>query len=297
MIQDSSTASIVVLGSVNMDLITTTQRLPRPGETLLGTNFATGPGGKGANQAIAAAKAGGTVQFIGAVGSDDFGTRLRNALVSGGVGVEGLRTGPGPSGIAAITVDAAAENTIIVVAGANSGVTGLSPADISAIGSAGLLVCQLEIPLEAVRAGVATAAAAGVPVLLNPSPVRELPAELLAGVTVLVVNQGEAQALDAGALAQVPHLITTLGGDGADYRGPDTSFHIDAPTVEAVDTTGAGDAFTGALAVAWSGGLDARTAVQRACAAGALATTTPGASASSPSAARIDQLTGSSYRS
>ena len=297
MIHDFSTASIVVLGSVNMDLITTSERLPRPGETLLGLDFATGPGGKGANQAIAAAKAGGTVQFVGAVGSDDFGIRLRNALLSGGVGVEGLRTVPGPSGIAAITVDAAAENTIIVVAGANSGVTGLTAADISAIGQAGLLVCQLEIPLEAVRAGVATAAAAGVPVLLNPSPVRELPAELLAGVTVLVVNQGEAEALGAGALAQVPHVITTLGGAGADYRGPDTSFHVDAPTVEAVDTTGAGDAFTGALAVAWSGGVDARTAVHRACAAGALATTRPGASTSSPSAAQIDQLAGSSYLS
>lgn len=295
MVDPRQPGPIVVLGSVNMDLITTTGRLPEAGETLLGRAFRTVPGGKGSNQAIAAAKAGGDVQIVGAVGEDDFGDQLREALISGGVSVELLRTVHGPSGIAAITVDDAAENTIVVVPGANGAVTDLRSADVLAIRNAGLLVCQLEIPLAVVDSAVGAASAAGIPVLLNASPARELPAALLAGVTVLVVNEGEAAAIGSDSVARVPHVVTTLGAAGARYQGPDGGYQVAAPKVDAVDTTGAGDAFAGALAVAWTNGADPRTALQWACAAGALATTSPGASSSAPTAADIRALTAATY--
>src|SRR6185312_11116875 len=229
---------IVVVGSTNMDLITTTPSLPQPGQTLLGNNFHTTPGGKGGNQAVAVARAGGAVQFVGAVGRDDFGRALRDRLAAAGVGTDRLRAVEGPSGIAAITVDARAENTIVVVPGANGTLT-----------EAALVILQLEIPIETVVAAARAAADAGVTVLLNPSPVRDLPSDLVGAVTILVVNRGEADALGADVLAAVPHVVTTLGGDGAVHRGPDgVETAVPAPNVEVVDTTGAGDAFTGALA-------------------------------------------------
>jgi ribokinase len=268
----------VVVGSTNMDLITETPKLPQPGQTLLGTDFSTAPGGKGGNQAVAAARAGGDVQFIGAVGDDDFGIALRARLDHAGVGTDRLRTVAGPSGIAAITVDAQAENTIVVVPGANGTLTGLDDHDRAAIADAAVLVLQLEIPIETVVAAARTAARAGVAVLLNPSPVRDLPGDLIDAVTVLVVNQGEAEALGSDILGSVPHLVTTVGGKGAVHRGPDgVELAVAAPTVEVVDTTGAGDAFTGALAVAWAAGADPRAALEAACAAGAEATTHAGA--------------------
>lgn len=285
---------IVVLGSINMDLVTTADHLPVPGETLLGNSFTTLTGGKGGNQAIAAARAGGAVTFIGAVGDDAFADRLRGALTAAGVSTDQLRTAPGSSGIAAITVDAAAENSIVVVPGANARLAGLTDLDRDVIRSARMLVCQLEIPMVAVLSGAGIAAAAGVPVLLNPSPVRDLPADLLAAVHLLVVNEGEAAALGEQALAAVPHLVTTLGARGARYRGADDEFEVPAPRVEPVDTTGAGDAFAGALAVAWAGGAPPREAVQRACAAGALATQVHGAG--SPTAEQIDELVAATYR-
>lgn len=285
---------IVVLGSINMDLVTRVDRLPAPGETLLGNSFQTLTGGKGGNQAIAAAKAGGSVSFVGAVGDDAFADRLTDGLTAAGVSTAQLRRAPGSSGIAAITVDAAAENSIVVVPGANSSVMGPTDVDRNVIRGAAMLVCQLEIPLAAVVTAAGVAAAAGVPVLLNPSPVRELPPELLSAVTLLVVNEGEADALGAAALAGVPHVVTTLGSRGASYRG-DGEFDVASPKVEPVDTTGAGDAFTGALAVAWAGGIGPREAVQRACAAGALATQFNGAGA--PTADEIDELVAATYRS
>lgn len=287
---------IVVLGSVNMDLVTTAGRLPRPGETLLGNSFSTVPGGKGGNQAIAAAKAGGEVLFIGAVGRDNFGAQLTQALEGGGVSVSLLRHVNGPSGIASITVDDLAENSIVVVQGANAAVVGLTDADREAVCTAGLLVCQLETPMSAVISAAGLAAAAGVPVLLNPSPARELPTELLASVSLLVLNEGEATAIGPEAVAGIPHVVTTLGAAGARYRGPDEEFEVRAPKVEALDSTGAGDAFTGALAVAWTSGLSPRQSVQLACAAGALATTTLGAAASSPIRSAIDDLVRITYR-
>ena len=275
---DDDRPRIVVVGSTNMDLVTTTATLPEPGQTLLGTSFQTIPGGKGSNQAVAAARAGGRVEFVGAVGSDSLGIELRGRLTAAGVGTRQLRTVPGPSGIAAITVDDHAENTIVVVSGANAEVTALIDADLELLRTATLLMLQLEIPLTAVIAAAAAASAAGAVVLLNPSPVQPLPDALLSVVTVLVLNQGEADALGADAIRTVPHVVTTLGAAGAHYRGPDGDEQtVPAPRVQAIDTTGAGDAFTGALAVSWAAGDSPPAALAKACAAGALATTVRGA--------------------
>ncbi len=286
-----SAAAITVLGSINMDLVFTSAVLPKPGQTLLGRGFRTIPGGKGANQAIAAATAGGRVHLIGAVGDDAFGDQLRANLVGSGVDDRALRQVPGASGVAGIMVDDHAQNFIVVVAGANGWVIELTVADRAMIADSAMLICQLEIPLATVLAGAEAAAGAGKALLLNPSPVRRLPPSLLADTALLVLNEGEAEAIGGAAMAAVPHVITTLGAAGAHYRGPaGEQFAVPAPTVDAVDTTGAGDAFTGALAVAWVEGKPALSAVQWACAAGALATTVAGASVSAPARVAIDEL-------
>ncbi|MGW0174778.1 ribokinase [Rhodococcus sp. NPDC003322] len=281
--------TVTVLGSVNMDLVATTPRMPRPGETVLGNGFHTGSGGKGANQAVAAARAGADVTFLGAVGDDTFAAPLRAGLADAGVDVTLLRVAPGPSGVAAITVDATGENSIVVVPGANATVTTLTEADLAAVARADVLLCQLELPVPTVTAAAAHARAAGSTVFLNPSPAGPLPDALVAAVDVLVVNETEAAQLGEATLDRVPHLITTLGGRGARWRGPDgASAHAEAHAVAVVDTTGAGDAFTGTLAASWH--LGPTAALQRATAAGALATTRPGAAASSPTAAEVDDL-------
>ncbi|WP_069166698.1 ribokinase [Nocardia altamirensis] len=285
MAEKSDVPAIAVLGSINMDLVTTTERRPEPGETLLGTGFAMVPGGKGSNQAIAAQRAGGAVQFLGAVGDDVFAGELRRVLTDSGVGVRRLRTVDGPSGIASIVVDSGGENTIIVVGGANARLTELTEDDLDIIAAADILLCQLEIPLDTVSAAARHARANGTTVLLNPSPVQRLPAELLANVDVAVVNSGEAAELGAD-LAAIDHVVVTRGGDGVTYRGPDgTELSQPSLRVEVVDTTGAGDAFTGALAAAWHRGPE--WALTWAAAAGALATTKLGASSSIPTSAEI----------
>ena len=268
-----------MLGSINMDLVVRTGHLPVPGETTAGTDFVTLPGGKGANQAIAAARAGGRVSFVGAIGDDDYGRRLAEGLAAARVSTDRLGRVPGSSGVALITVDDAAENTIVVVPGANARVRVADP-DAELIAGADMLLIQLELPVETVLSGASLAAAAGVPVLLNPSPVAPLTAELLDLITVLVLNEGEAAALGPAALAGVPHLVTTLGAAGARYAGPDGACcGVPAPPVLAVDTTGAGDAFTGTLAVAWARGVAPPEALRLACEAGAQATTYHGATA------------------
>ena len=292
----STDAAIVVLGSVNMDLVVTTPTLPQPGQTLLGKTFRTVCGGKGANQAIAAARSGGRVRFIGAVGDDAFGAELADNLAGNGVDTAALRRVGGPSGIAAITVDDRAENSIVVVPGANAAVAELTAAEQEALTAASIVVCQLEIPLSTVVHAGAIAAAAGRPFLLNPSPMQPLSWALLSNTTLLVLNEHEAAEVGADAVDDVFHVVTTLGGRGARYRGPDgEEFTVPAPKVDAVDTTGAGDAFTGALAVAWVEGLKPLAALQFACAAGALATTVPGASVSSPGRDAIEQLVARTY--
>ena len=285
---------MIVLGSISIDLTASTPHLPRPGETVLGRTLTTGPGGKGHNQAVAAARAAGggvPVEFVGTVGTDGYTDVLVGGLERSGVGTAGLRRVDGPCGTALIWLDDDAENSIVVVPAANARFGSLSAADRDAIAGAAMLVGQLEVPMDLMVAAATHAAAHGVPVLLNPSPVQELPAELVTAISVLVVNEGEAAALGPAVLDAVPHLVTTLGSRGASYRGPDGEVvSVRAPKVSPVDTTGAGDTFAGALAVAWTTGREPAAAVAWACAAGALATTVPGAGDCAPLAADIDAL-------
>ncbi|MFD1811206.1 ribokinase [Rhodococcus gannanensis] len=278
-------AHVTVLGSVNMDLVTTAHRLPEPGETVLGTGFHTGPGGKGANQATAAARAGANVTFLGAVGDDAFAPELRAALDAAGVDTDLVRETAGPSGIAAITVDAGGENSIVVVSGANATVYTLTEPELDRIAETDVLLMQLELPLSTVTDAAAHARRSDTLVILNPSPVQPLPDSLLDAVDVLIVNETEARQLIA--TARVPYVVTTLGAAGAHLLGPDLDMTAPAPPVDVVDTTGAGDAFAGTFAACWYRGPE--VALRRAVAAGALAATRPGAAAA-PSAAEVDAI-------
>ncbi|WP_258958159.1 PfkB family carbohydrate kinase, partial [Streptomyces leeuwenhoekii] len=217
---------IVVLGSTNMDLVAYVEKAPQRGETVTGREFRTIPGGKGANQAIAAARAGGAVSMIGAVGNDAFGSRLRSCLETSGVDTGHLRTTEGPSGTAHIVVDDEGGNAIVVVPGANGTVDHLLPGDESLIASAGSLLLQLEIPLAAVVAGARAARAHGVRTILTPAPARPLPPDLLDATDLLLPNEHEAAALTgltdprqaaAALLERVPEVVVTLGAAGSLY--------------------------------------------------------------------------------
>ncbi|MGV9555979.1 ribokinase [Streptomyces sp. NPDC003522] len=290
---------IVVLGSTNMDLVAHVEKAPQRGETVTGREFRTTPGGKGANQAVAAAHAGGIVSIIGAVGNDAFGARLRSALESSGVNTDHLRTVESPSGTAHIVVDDEGGNAIVVVPGANGTVDHLVPGDEVLIASADTLLLQLEIPLAAVVAGARAARAHGVRTVLTPAPVQPLPPELLAATDLLVPNEHEAAALTGrtdpreAALAlldTVPQVVVTLGAAGSLYaaRGAEP-VTVPAPRVSAVDTTGAGDTFVGALVVALGEDRPVREALAWAAAAAALSVQRPGASASMPYRCEIEK--------
>ncbi|MGW5654736.1 ribokinase [Streptomyces humi] len=283
---------IAVLGSTNMDLVAYAEKAPRLGETVTGREFRTIPGGKGANQAIAAARAGATVSMIGAVGHDSYGARLRETLEHSGVDTDSLRTIECPSGTAHIVVDDGGGNAIVVVPGANGTVDHLAPGDEGVIASADTLLLQLEIPLAAVVAGAQAARRHGVHTILTPSPVIPLPSELLDSIDLLVANEREAAALtertdprDAAAalLGLVPQVVVTLGAAGSLYLTRDAApLVIPAPRVTAVDSTGAGDTFVGALAVALAEEKPVREALSWAAAAAALAVQREGASTSMP---------------
>jgi ribokinase len=285
---------VVVVGSANLDLVAVTPVLPTAGETVLGTEFMQVAGGKGANQAIAAARAGARCAFLGAIGSDSFGVTLKARIDAAGVDTSLLRVVYGTSGVAVIMVDATGENVITVIPGANGAFLGLTAAEQSCVAEADVLVAQLEIPLATVGAAVAAARRAGTRVVLNAAPARELPRELLSTVDVLVVNQVEAAAIAPDPqtlLAMVPHVVVTLGADGARYHSRDADpVHVPAFAVRTVDSTAAGDAFTGALAVGWAEGRDIRDAVRWGCAAGAASARSRGASISLPSRAAIDEI-------
>jgi len=289
---------IAVLGSTNMDLVTYVERAPRRGETVTGREFRTIPGGKGANQAIAAARAGATVSMIGAVGNDGFGTRLRSTLEHSGVTTDHLRTIEGPSGTAHIVVDDEGGNAIVVIPGANGTVDHLAPGDEGLIASADALLLQLEIPLAAVLGGAQTARAHGVRTILTPAPVQPLPPELLAATDLLVPNEHEAATLTgradpfaAGAalLDRVPRVVITLGEAGSLYLTRDAEpLVVPAPRVTAVDSTGAGDTYVGSLAVALGEERPIREAMAWAAAAAALSVQREGASASMPYRSEIE---------
>lgn len=289
---------IVVLGSTNMDLVTYVEKAPQRGETVTGRQFRTIPGGKGANQAIAAARAGATVSMIGAVGTDTYGTRLRSTLEHSGVETDLLRTIDGPSGTAHIVVDDEGGNAIVVIPGANGTVDHLVPGDEGLIASADTLLLQLEIPMPAVVAGARTARAHGVRTILTPAPAQPLPPELLAATDLLVANEYEAVTLtdetdtvDAATalLEKVPAVVVTLGAAGSLYLARDAEpLAVGAPQVTAVDSTGAGDTFVGALAVALGEERPIREALAWAATAAALSVQRPGASASMPYRSEIE---------
>ncbi|MDT0345131.1 ribokinase [Streptomyces litchfieldiae] len=296
----SRTTAITVLGSTNMDLVAYVRTAPCRGETVFGHAFRTVPGGKGTNQAVAAARAGGRVGMICAVGEDDFGPRLRAALADAGVAADGVRTVPGPSGIAHIVVDDDGGNSIVVVSGANATVTGLAPGDEERVAAADALLMQLELPMEGVLAGARAARAHGVRTILTPAPAQPLPDELLDLTDLLVPNEHEAAALTGHAdpreaaaafLERVPEVVITLGEAGSLYaaRGVEP-VAVPAVPARAVDTTAAGDTFVGALAVACGEGRPMPEAMAWAAAAAALAVGRPGASSSMPDRPEIDAL-------
>ena len=297
----------MVLGSSNTDMIIRLPRLPRPGETLLGGEFFTAAGGKGGNQAVGAARAGGRVTFIARVGTDSLGSESVAAYRRDGINVRHvLRDAYAPSGVALIFVAESGENSIAVAGGANAK---LSPADVklaaTAIRSAAALVVQLETPLAAVTTAVRIAVAAAVPVILNPAPARKLPAALLARVAYLTPNETEAELLtgikvsdgaSAGRACEslrargVGTVILTLGSRGAFVAEGGGGRLVPGFKVKAVDTTGAGDVFNGALAVALAEGRPLGDAVRFANAAGALSVMTLGAQPSAPTRPAIDRL-------
>ena len=294
---------IVVAGSANMDLVGLAERLPLPGETVLGDDFVMMPGGKGANQAIAAARAGGHAVFLGAIGSDAFGVTLNARLNAAGVDTTHIRTSYGASGVAVIMVDRAGENSILVSPGANSTFTDLTADEERVIAGGDVLLCQQEIPVGTVTAACRAARAGSTRTILNAAPARELPPDLLANVDLLVVNEVEAQTITgapvtgsegpgmAALLALVPRVVLTLGGGGSRYAERDgRDEHVPAFPVDPTDTTAAGDAFTGALAVAWGEGRDLVEAVRWANAAGAACVRKLGASNALPTRAEIDEL-------
>jgi ribokinase len=299
----SATApAVAVVGSLNLDLVIRVAELPGPGETVTGGDLFRNPGGKGANQAVAAARLGRRVAMIGCVGDDQAGADLLASLEGDGVDSSRVRVVDGvPSGTAFITVRGDGENQIVVSPGANARLT---PGDVTAaeaaLAAAAVTLLQLEIPLEAVAAAARTA---GGRVVLNPAPVRPLPAELLAQVDVLVPNRVELGQLAGGpapsTVAEAVRLagrlaaravVVTLGADGALVVGDGQASHVPAVPVQPVDTTAAGDAFCGGLADALAAGAGLGDAARRAVRVAAAACLRPGAQASLPTPAEVAAL-------
>jgi ribokinase len=299
---------LAVLGSLNIDISVAVPRLPAPGETVLGSGAVIAPGGKGANQAVAAARLGGAVRMAGCIGDDEFARMARSALETAGVDVSGVRTVEGSAtGMALITVDAAGENMITVAPGANGEV---GDAEIAAALYAGgdLLVISAEIPVGTLTAALARARAAGLACLLNLAPAPAGSGALLAGgLDWLVVNESEAAAVLGRAVAGLAeaaaaarglrglgarNAVVTAGAQGAALAGPAGDEVVPAFAVRSVDSVGAGDAFVAALAVALAAGVPAADAVRAASAAGATATTRRGTQDALPRPSDIPAATG-----
>jgi ribokinase len=304
-------ASIVVIGSLNMDFVIAVDRLPLPGETILGRNFRMIPGGKGANQAYAAAKLAGAtaVRMLGRVGADSFGTALKNNLAAVGVDIRAvLETESEATGVACIHVDDAGQNSITVAPGANGA---LSASDIDserwALEGARCVLLQLEVPIETVAEGLREARRVGATCILDPAPARALPKEILQLVDIATPNENEAcvlagvpvgrvNATDAVALGNrirelgVRSVIVKLGDQGCVYSGPDGTFTAPPFRVQAVDSTAAGDTFNAALAVALAEGATMENSLRFANAAAAISVTRPGAQTSAPVRAEVESL-------
>ena len=301
------TPRVTIVGSLNMDLVVRAPRFPQPGETLIGSDFTTVPGGKGANQAVAAGRLGAQASMIGRVGSDDYADALLHDLAASGVDYTFVvRDAQHATGVALIVVDKAGQNSIVVASGANSQ---LSPADVAAaaatIGEADALILQLESPLETVIRAAQVAHAHGVTVILNPAPARTLPPSLLSLVDVLIPNETEAMLLtgmpvggqsELAAAAKrlrdqgVGTVILTLGEQGALLADEDPARLVPAFNVTVIDTTAAGDAFVAGFAVASADGQPLDEAVRWGNAAGALAASRFGAQPSLPTRREVEQL-------
>lgn len=296
---------IMVIGSANIDLVTRVPRAPKPGESLIGRSFATITGGKGANQAVAAARLGAQTHFAGCVGADAFGAMQRQSLADAGVDTARLKTHPSePTGTAVILVADTGENVIVVTPAANYGI---SPADIAALEPAlegmDAMLLQLEIPMETVEASLQAARRRGVTSILDAGPAQWVPEDLVALADIVSPNETEAEAMtgirvetldDALRAAEAlramgaPHVVLKLGARGSFYLG-DEAIHMPPFSITPVDTTAAGDAFTAALAVAW-GRMPTEAALRFANAAGALAATVAGAQPSMPTRAAVDAM-------
>ncbi|WP_374421119.1 ribokinase [Chromobacterium sp.] len=288
---------VLVVGSINMDLVVEAERYPRLGETLFGERFASYPGGKGANQAVAAARLGAQVSLLGCVGRDMFGSQLKDALRAEGVDISRLREADVATGLATITL-AEGDNAIVVVPGANHQ---LLPQhldqDEQAFRDADVVLAQMEVPLATVERAAELAERHGKPFLLNPAPARSLPPELLARTALLTPNEHElALALDADGgdwqalLRRLPGRVAmTRGKDGAYFCRADGGLHHQPGfTVSVVDSTGAGDTFNGALAAFWLQGIEEAMAL--ACAAAALSVTRSGAQSGMPTLAALQDM-------
>lgn len=296
-------ARIVVLGSLNMDLVVRVQHLPAPGETLTGHSFFQAPGGKGANQAVAAARLGAAVQMVGRVGDDPFGTALLSSLGAAHVGTDHVSRTPGVStGLAFIFLDDSAENVIVLEPGAN-GLLQVGEVDAAALAirDACALLMQLEVPLDTVIYAALSARAAGVHVVLNAAPARPLGKELLGIVDTLVVNEAELAAiagpcadLEAAASALLTRgpreVLVTLGREGCLLAGREGSIRVPAFQVDAVDTTAAGDTFTAAYAVALLEGRDPKARLRFASASAAVKVTRAGAQPGMPSRSDVEEF-------
>lgn len=298
-------SKILVVGSANADLMIAMPKLPNPGETVRGHDFLVAPGGKGANQAIAAARLGGDVGFIGSIGDDDFGRSIRKSLLDSGVDTARLCVRPNSvTGLALIFSEACGENMIVIAAGANDF---LLPADIDAaadaIAEASIIVCQFESPVATIERLVTVAKLSGVPVLLNPAPARRMADEMVDGIRFLVPNRQELAHLtglptrtlaDVEAAAKAllvrgaESVIVTLGREGVLRASVAGARVFPAPIVEAVDTTGAGDTFVGGFAAEWCRTSDVDAAISFAQRAAAYSVTGRGAQASMPWLSDLD---------
>ena len=298
-------AKVVIVGSLNMDLVTRAPRLPRAGETLAGQSFVTVPGGKGANQAVAAARLGASVAMIGCVGDDAYGEQLRAALLAEGVDCQAVTPVSGEStGVALIVVDDSSQNAIVIVAVGNGHVTASVVDSFDALlCQAEVIICQLEVPLDTVGHVLKRGHELGKTVILNPAPASgPLPAQWFAWIDYLIPNESEATALtglpvdstasaDAAATALldagVSKVIVTLGEQGALFASRSRSEHFPAPKVEPIDTTAAGDTFVGGFAAALADGKSESDAIRFGQVAAALSVTRSGAQPSIPTFAEV----------
>lgn len=298
-------AKVVIVGSLNMDLVTRAPRLPRAGETLAGQSFVTVPGGKGANQAVAAARLGASVAMIGCVGDDAYGEQLRAALLAEGVDCQAVTPVTGEStGVALIVVDDSSQNAIVIVAGGNGHVTASVVDSFDALLSqAEVIICQLEVPLDTVGHVLKRGHELGKTVILNPAPASgPLPPQWFAWIDYLIPNESEAAALtglpvdstasaDAAAsallAAGVSKVIVTLGEQGALFASKSRSEHFPAPKVQPIDTTAAGDTFVGGFAAALADGKSESDAIRFGQIAAALSVTRSGAQPSIPTFAEV----------